>query len=166
MILKGQSAFVLLSPKPFPSPLESHIFILFFPLVLGGVCFQNPFILALKTGSVKRTMGDGAERWGLNPGRAGLGWAGGSWAGRGHPGLNKDLGICFSSRVARLDVSHPCALTPQDPGSSWSQPWSILMALAWSNGTSGFQSCCVDCSLRSCLFDILPPKSTELWEIS
>lgn len=85
----------LLSPKPFPSQLDSHILILF-SSVLGGGCFQNPFIPVVKIGSMKRNLKDDAERWGLYPGRAGLGRDGMLLRGEGNP-LGYTLALALTS---------------------------------------------------------------------
>lgn len=61
----------LLSPKPFPSQPNSHLDP-FFSSVLGGGCFQKPFIPVVKVVSMKRNLKDDAER--LVLGRPGLGW--------------------------------------------------------------------------------------------
>ena len=85
----------LLSPKPFPSQPDSHILILFSSVLRGG-CFQNPFIPAVKIGSVERNLKYDAERWGLYLGRASLGWDGMLLSGEGNP-LGYTLALALAS---------------------------------------------------------------------
>jgi len=84
----------LLSPKPFPSQPDSYILILFFS-VLGGGCLQNPFIPVVKARSVETNLKGDVERWGLYPGRGGLGRDRALLSGEGNP-----LGYTFTLALA------------------------------------------------------------------